>query len=260
MIKAENITVSVGSKVLLNDVSAVFEGGKMNLIIGPNGAGKSTLIKVLCKQMKHAAGRVFYGSQEIDMLSDEYLSRIRSVLSQNIDLAFPLTVWEVVMLGRYPHFISKPGPKDEKAVEETMRYFDVWDMAKRNYLTLSGGEKQRVHFARVLSQIWYASAGQPRYLFLDEPLTFLDIHYQFEFMHKLVSLLKDSSLVVIGVVHDLNLAARFADTLLLLNKGSVLAHGEPRSVLTKENILKSFQLEPVIHQPSNGKSFYVMFE
>jgi iron complex transport system ATP-binding protein len=141
-----------------------------------------------------------------------------------------------------------------------MRFFDVWDMADRNYLTLSGGEKQRVHFARVLSQIWFSTPGQPRYLFLDEPLTFLDIHYQFEFMHKLMLLLKDPSLVVIGVVHDLNLAARFADTLLLLDKGRVLASGTPAEVITRENIQKAFHLEPVIHQQAGGKSFYVFFE
>lgn len=260
MIRVEHITVNVGNKVLLNNVSAVFEPGKMNLIIGPNGAGKSTLIKVLCKQMKPAAGRIFYGDKAITDLSDEHLSSMRSVLSQNIDLAFPLTVWEVVMLGRYPHFISQPGPKDEQAVEEAMRFFDVWDMADRNYLTLSGGEKQRVHFARVVSQIWYATMGQPRYLFLDEPLTFLDIHYQFEFMHKLLVLLKDPSLVVVGVVHDLNLAARFADTLLLLNKGQVLASGTPELVITKGNIQTAFHLAPVIHQQADGKGFYVFFE
>lgn len=260
MIRAEHISFSVGSKMLLNDVSADFEPGKMNLIIGPNGAGKSTLIKVLCRQVKASAGEVFYAQEEIGRMSESHLARIRSVLSQNIDMAFPLTVWEVVMLGRYPHFISKPGPKDEQAVEEAMRFFDVWAMADRNYLTLSGGEKQRVHFARVLSQIWFPTLGQPRYLFLDEPLTFLDIHYQFEFMHKLMELLKDRSLVVIGVVHDLNLAARFADTLLLLNKGGVLASGDPAAVITKENIQKAFQLVPVIHRQEGRRSFYVFFE
>lgn len=260
MIRVEHIVVSVGSKLLLNDVSAVFESGKMNLIIGPNGAGKSTLIKALCRQVQPAEGRIFFESEDLHHLGDEHLSRIRSVLSQNIDLAFPLTVWEVVMLGRYPHFISKPGPKDEQAVEEAMKFFDVSEMAERNYLTLSGGEKQRVHFARVLSQIWFVSPGRPRYLFLDEPLTFLDIHYQFEFMHKLMTLLKDPTLVVIGVVHDLNLAARFADTLLLLNKGKVLASGAPAEVITKGNIQTAFHLNPVIHQQPGGKSFYVFFE
>ena len=164
------------------------------------------------------------------------------------------------MLGRYPHFISKPGQRDEQAVEEAMRFFDVWEMSERNYLTLSGGEKQRVHFARVLSQIWFATPGEPRYLFLDEPLTFLDIHYQFEFMHKLLVLLKDPSLVVIGVVHDLNLAARFADTLLLLNNGGVLSSGTPAGVITSDNIQRAFHLAPVIHQQPDGKAFYVFFE
>ncbi len=260
MIKVECITVRAGQKVLLDNISTVFEPGKMNLIIGPNGAGKSTLVKVMSGQLKPASGNVFYDGKELRGLSDEQLSRMRAVLSQNIDLAFPLNVLELVMMGRYPHFIGKPGPHDEQATEEAMRFFDVWEMADRNYMTLSGGEKQRVHFARVLSQIWFPVAGQPRYLMLDEPMTFLDIHYQFQFMHKLTDLLKDPELVVIGVVHDLNLAARFGDTILLLNRGTVLAGGNKEMVLTKENILKAFQLEPFIHQNEKTRSLNLFFE
>src|SRR6185295_15517836 len=136
-----------------------------------------------------------------------------------IEIAFPLKVWEVVMMGRYPHFTTQPGSRDEQAVEEAMRYFEVWPMAERDYITLSGGEKQRVNFARVLSQVWYPQPGQMRYLLLDEPLTFLDVNYQYQFMHKLQALTEKNDLVIVGVVHDLNLAIRFADTVLLLNEG-----------------------------------------
>jgi iron complex transport system ATP-binding protein len=260
MIRVKDISVSIGKKILLDRVSSEFQPGRMNMIIGPNGAGKSTLIKVLCKQLKPTTGHVFYGSSDLRSLSDGQLSLIRAVLSQNIDLAFPLSVSEVVMMGRYPHFLGKPGPHDFQATEEAMRFFDVWGMADRNYMTLSGGEKQRVHFARVLSQIWFPIPGQPRYLMLDEPLTFLDVHYQFQFMHQLVELLKDRELTVIGVVHDLNLAARFADVILLLNQGSVLAHGNREEVLTKENIKSAFQLEPVIQRNEKSGSYNLFFE
>jgi iron complex transport system ATP-binding protein len=114
-------------------------------------------------------------------------------------------------------------------------------------MTLSGGEKQRVQFARVVSQIWYPVKDSYRYLILDEPLTFLDVHYQFAFMHKILDLLKNKDMVVIGVVHDLNLAAKFADKIVLLNQGRIIADGNKYEVLTKENIKETYQLEPVIH-------------
>ena len=164
------------------------------------------------------------------------------------------------MMGRYPHFVSEPTAVDEQACHEAMQFFDVAMMAERNYLTLSGGEKQRVHFARVLSQIWFSQNDHPQYLLLDEPLTFLDIYYQFQFMRQLQLLLKNQNLVVIGVVHDLNLAMRFADTALLLNYGNVLAQGPVKDVLTKANILTAFQLNANIHSIEKSDSFYLYFD
>jgi iron complex transport system ATP-binding protein len=259
MISTHDISVSVGSKLLLREVTAAFEPGKMNLIIGPNGAGKSTLIKVLARQMVPTSGRVFYDQKDVKTFSIADLAKIRAVLSQNIGLAFPLRVSEVVMMGRYPHFVGKPGPHDEQAVLEAMKFFDVLEMADRNYLTLSGGEKQRVHFARVLCQIWYAN-NQVRYLMLDEPLTFLDIHYQFQFMKQLTELLSKKDMVVIGVVHDLNLAARFGDNIILLYEGRVLAQGAKRDVLTKQNIKTAFQMEPKIVESETSQSSFLFFE
>lgn len=246
MLRLENISVQVGAKKLLDDISVDFEAGKMNLIIGPNGSGKSTLIKAMSKQMAVSSGGVRYGDQEIGSLSYQQLAKFRAVLSQNTEVAFPLKVWEVVMLGRSPHFASSPGSFDLHAVEEAMNYFDVSSMASRDYLTLSGGEKQRVNFARVLAQVWFPQPDQMRYLLLDEPLTFLDVNYQYQFMHQLRKLAEKKDIVIVGVVHDLNLAARFADKILLLNEGKILALGSAHEVLTKENIQKAFQIQPEI--------------
>jgi iron complex transport system ATP-binding protein len=247
MLSAQNITYKIGNKTLLNNVSVDFAAGQLNIIIGPNGAGKSTLVKLLCHQIKPSTGFIQYDKKDINSYSIRELACMRAVLSQNIDLAFPLNVSEVVMMGRYPHFTGQPKERDIKACQEAMRFFDIEDMADRNYVTLSGGEKQRVHFARVVAQIWYPVPNKLRYLILDEPLTFLDVHYQFDFMHKIKELLKQPDLIVVGVVHDLNLSAKFADKIVLIHQGEILASGDKEIVLSKENIKTAYRLEPVIH-------------
>jgi iron complex transport system ATP-binding protein len=248
MLTAQNISYSAGKKQLLDNLSLTFEPGKINLIIGPNGAGKSTLIKVLSGMLKPSTGSIFYGINEMSVAA---LAKFRAVLSQNTDLAFPLTVKEIVMMGRYPHFKSNPSLADAQICDEVMRFFDVTDFAERNFLTLSGGEKQRVHFARVAAQIWQQNSKVLSYLFLDEPLAFLDIFYQIDFMNKLLALTQQKNIVVIGVVHDLNIAGKYADKLVLINNGKVLADGDKQTVLTSENIFSAYHLKPEI-QSING--------
>ncbi|MBI3219400.1 MAG: heme ABC transporter ATP-binding protein [Bacteroidetes bacterium] len=250
MLTLDHISFQAGDKKLLQDVSAQWHVGHMNLIIGPNGAGKSTLIKCISRQLPIHSGEIYFNKKEITQSSFESLARERAVLSQQIEVAFPLKVWEVVMMGRYPHFKNFATQIDQQICEEVMRYFDVWSFGERDYLTLSGGEKQRVQFARVLAQLWTTQPLSPRLLLLDEPLTFLDIRYQIQFMKQLKQLIVQQNLVVVGVVHDLNLAARFADTLTLLHEGCVLATGLTTEVLTRQNISTAFQIEAdVVSQP-----------
>lgn len=258
MLQANNISYHVGGKALLQNVSVSFLPGQLNLIIGPNGAGKSTLIKALCQQLKPQQGTVTYNGINANNIALTEMAKIRAVLSQNIDLAFPMTVSEVVMMGRYPHFEGAPSEKDITACREAMDFFDVAAMAQRDYMSLSGGEKQRVHFARVVAQVWYAQPNQCRYLLLDEPLTFLDVYYQYQFMHKITELLKGSGLVVIGVVHDLNLAAKFAHHIVLLNKSTLLASGSASEVLTEQHIKEAYHLQPVIYR--QGERSHIFFE
>lgn len=244
MLTATNISYRVGNKILLDDVSVAFAPGKINLIIGPNGAGKSTLVKILSGQLGPQHGEVHYNGKNIPAFSLGELATIRSVLSQNMELAFPLTVNEVVMMGRYPHFTNKPAKADVEICEAAMQFFDVCSLQHRNYMTLSGGEKQRVHFARVAAQIWPGNQNTCRFLLLDEPLTFLDIYYQFDFMNKLQTLVKQQNLVVAGVVHDLNLAGKYADHITLIHQGKVFSSGEKQTVLTYHNIAAAYRLQP----------------
>lgn len=249
MLTTKNLSVGIANKVILEDISEAFEAGKISLIIGPNGAGKSTFIKAICGQLKlNQKGTVDY---DTEVLSISELARVRAVLSQNSKLNFPLTVRDIVMMGRYPHFSNYPSEKDKQACNEAIQFFELENFVDRNYLTLSGGEMQRVHFARVLAQIWFSEENKTRYLILDEPLTFLDVHFQYSFMYKMQELAKENNIVIIGVLHDLNLTAKFADKIMLLSQGKVIASGNKTEVLSKENIVEAFKMEPKIHTIEN---------
>jgi iron complex transport system ATP-binding protein len=271
MLEASDITFRVGDRALVSDVSVSFAPGRLHLIIGPNGAGKSTLIKVLARLLRPQTGRVEYEGADVRHASEADLARRRAVLSQAVEVAFPLTVREVVMMGRYPHFGGRPGPSDQKIADELMDFFDVTEFAGRNYQTLSGGERQRVNFARVLAQLWRTDPGRSpshgsapsstpcRYLFLDEPLTFLDIRHQIEFMKKVRVFTDAPDVVTVGVVHDLNLAARFADQIVLLDGGRVVAAGAAADVLTADRIRDVFGVEPTF-VPVEQSAVHLIFD
>lgn len=246
MLSASNLSYQVGSNFLLDNVSVGFEPGKINLIIGPNGAGKSTLVKALSNNLSGYQGNVLYNRRNVMDYSLKDLARIRAVLSQSIDISFPLTVSDVVMMGRYPHFESRPGSIDYTICREVMNFFEVETFAERNFMTLSGGERQRVHFARVAAQIWQVQEEQSRFLMLDEPLTFLDIYYQYDLMQKLLQFTRQPGVVVVGVIHDLNLACRFGDHIVLMNRGKIVESGPPENVITTQNLKDVFKIDAVV--------------
>lgn len=262
MLTASDITFRVGQKALISDVSVSFAPGKLHLIVGPNGAGKSTLIKVLARLLRPQNGKIEYDGVDVQHTSEAALAKQRAVLSQAVEVAFPLSVREVVMMGRYPHFGGRPGPADERIVDEVMAHFDVTEFSERNYQTLSGGERQRVNFARVLTQLWRdgeALGSSCRYLFLDEPLTFLDIRHQIDFMKKVRAFAGAADVVTVGVVHDLNLAARFADQIVLMDHGRVVAAGMATGVLTADLIRATFGVQPTF-VTGNGPGVHLFFD
>lgn len=253
MLEADGATYAVGARRLLDAVSATFRAGEFSAVLGANGAGKSTLLRVLARQLAPQAGTVRYAGEPAQAWRGEALARVRAVLSQHVEVAFSLRVAEVVMMGRYPHFTGAPTSRDRAACHEAMQRLDVLDWADRDYLTLSGGERQRVQFARVLAQLWRDVPGSPRWLMLDEPLTFLDIRHQLEFLRLVQALLAEGDLVVVAVLHDLDLAARFADHCVLLSEGRVLADGPAATVLQPALVHRAYGVTPTVERDARGR-------
>ncbi len=258
MLAATDLEFRAGARVLAACRSVAFEPGRLHLIAGPNGAGKSTLIKLLARIQAPSAGRVFYGGVDARTLDVRELARRRAVLSQAVDVVFPVSSRELVMMGRYPHFTGRPSAADETVCDEVMAFSEADALGRQSYGTLSGGEKQRVNFARALAQVWRPlPGGGCRYLLLDEPLTFLDIRHQIEFMRKVRSFAIQPDVVAVGVVHDLSLAARFADRVLLMNRGGVVAEGAAADVLTPAQLEEVFGIRPRIARDELGETHLV---
>jgi iron complex transport system ATP-binding protein len=257
MLSLQEIYYNIGKKNILQDISVDFYPGEFNMILGPNGAGKSTLLKIFSGELTGFSGSVFYDKKNIVTLKKETLARFRSVMSQQPELSFPLKVNEIILMGRYPHFNFNPNKIDLSICEEVITMMNLDSLKERNYLTLSGGEKQRVQFARVLAQIWEKPSTGHRYLFLDEPLISLDINYQQEFL-RIASEFKKTDIILVAIVHDINLAIQFADKLLFLKQGQLKAYGKPSDVLNEELIKNIFNIEAtIINNPITNKPLVI---
>ncbi|WP_019991481.1 heme ABC transporter ATP-binding protein [Rudanella lutea] len=249
MLEAYHITHQIGRRKLLDDVSLVAKPGELVAIAGANGAGKSTLLKTLSRELNPTKGYVSLDNRSVFQFSAVHLARRRAVLAQQNPLAFHFSVYELVMMGRYPHFDGRPGAEDLAVVDYAMELTGITPMAERAVPTLSGGEQQRVHLAKVLAQLMTADEianphgfiQQPKYLLLDEPTTGLDLYYQ----HALLDIAHEMTrrgYGVVAILHDLNLVMQYADRVLLLNDGQSLASGKPSAVLTSTTIREAFQL------------------
>lgn len=219
MLRTENIYYSVGHKKIIKGISTTFAEAQFHVIVGPNGCGKSTFLKVFSGELKPQEGKVEYDGQDVFQIPKNMLAKRRAVMSQQPELQFPLIVSEVVMMGRYPHFDFRPDKSDEDICKETMKIADVSHLAERDYLTLSGGEKQRVHFARVLAQIW-TNDNTNKFLFLDEAVSHLDLKHQ----HQLLQTAKNlcgKNVTIVAVLHDLNLAYTYGDRILFMKEGRI---------------------------------------
>ena len=221
MIRFEHVKFSWGARPVLTDVNFHLRAGSFCAVLGRNGAGKSTCVRLMSSEITPGGGAIFWEDRALSELSPEILSRRRGVLPQQSFLSFPFTVEQVVLLGRFPYAKDGDPARDREIAQTCMKKAGLGESFKdRSYLELSAGERQRVHLARALAQVY--DNREPCLLLLDEPVSSLDISHQ----HAVLALARAVAAkgnAVFAVLHDLNLAAQYADEILLLHEGRVLA-------------------------------------
>jgi iron complex transport system ATP-binding protein len=250
MLKVDNISWRIGKKLIVDRISTTFAPGLLHVIVGPNGSGKSTFLKIFSGEIIPEEGAVYYDDIRVANTNKTLLARRRAVMSQLPELHFPLSVDDIVLMGRYPHFSFQPSKKDLAICQAAMERVEIMSLSGRDYLTLSGGEKQRVQFARALAQIWEPPQGS-RYLFLDEPVSSLDIHYQHQFLQIARSLVKEN-IILIAVLHDINLAMLYADRMIFMKEGRITAEGPSPEIVTPSLIREVFNIPVHLLQNPHG--------
>lgn len=237
MLKVENLTVSYGPRLVLHKVSLEVRSGEVLALIGPNGAGKSTLVRAVSGVIPLLGGKIRTNGEDLAALPPMQRARYLAVVPQAVSLPPAFTVWETVLMGRTPYlnFLGQASASDEERVQHALERVAALDLAERRVGELSGGEQQRVLLARALAQ-------STPILLLDEPTAHLDLQYQVNLMEMVRQLAHCDGLAVLIALHDLNLAARYADRVALLVAGEIKAVGTPRQVLTPDLISAAYHL------------------
>ena len=248
LVRVRDLGFRWGKKTVLDEISFTIISGQIVAILGKNGAGKTTLIKCLNRVQTPQNGKVEICSKDISRQSLIELSKSVSYVPQSVKTSFPMDVFDVLLLGRRPHISWMTSSEDLEAVSETLRKFGLEDLAFRRFDRLSGGERQRVIIAKAVVQ-------DPRVYLLDEPTSDLDLQHQLLVMETVTDIIRnsDGSKSVIFAIHDINIAARFSDRVILLHEGRILADGTPSEVITRSNIATVFGVDSEI-APSSSNS------
>lgn len=271
MLQVDNISLSLGHAPILRQVSFDAPGGELCVLMGANGAGKSTLLKTLAGEYLHYQGAIRLNNNELKEIPVAGQATLRAVLSQQQNLSLPFTVEEVTRMGRFV-YSNRSASLDQEIIDYALKTLQVYDLRQRSFLTLSGGQKQRVQLARVLAQLLEAPdidavdySGR-KMLLLDEPVTGMDILHQ-QVALQLASRLAARGVLVVAVLHDFQLAAAYAQRIILLHQGRVYADGNVAKVLTASNIETCFGIAvsvlqhplceyPLIVTAGNGTHHY----
>jgi iron complex transport system ATP-binding protein len=250
---ARNLVAGYEKKIIINSIDVVIPENKISVIIGSNACGKSTLLKTLARLIRPEAGQVCLDGKEISSIPPKQLARILGLLPQSPVVPEGITVSDLVSRGRYPYqsFLKGLSSQDYEAVEEALEIMGITELADRSVDELSGGQRQRVWIAMALAQ-------QTDILLLDEPTTYLDITYQIEILDLLTDLNRKKGTTIVMVLHDINLSARYADYIFAVQKGNLIAQGEPSEIISEELIKQVFGLDcAVIKDPVSGSPFIV---
>ncbi|WP_419883902.1 ABC transporter ATP-binding protein [Peribacillus sp. B-H-3] len=239
--RIHNLYSGYDHKTIIHGIDLEIPKNKISVIIGANGCGKSTLLKTMAKLIKPTEGDVTLNGKAINQYPPKQLARIMGLLPQSPVIPEGITVADLVGRGRFPHqsLFSGWSKKDYEAVEEAMEFMNIIEYANHDIEELSGGQRQRVWIAMALAQ-------QTDILFLDEPTTFLDITYQLEILDLLTSLNRKHGTTIVMVLHDINLSARYADHLIAVKSGKLVAKGKPSEVLTSDLVKRVFDLDCVV--------------
>lgn len=252
-LEGHTLSYRLGQDTLLRDVSVAVRTGRVTAVLGANGAGKSTLLRLLSGDMTPTEGEVTLHGRELSEWDPRDVAVRRAVMPQASTLTFPFTAAQVAALGRIPHAGRRLSDEDHAIAFHALERAGAEHLSQRVYPTLSGGERQRVDFARAIAQVWTPSETGGRYLLLDEPTSSLDLARQHELLRGVRAFAATGAGVLV-VLHDLNLAAEYADEVVVLHQGEVVASGTPAVALTAEVIEHAFALPVLVttHPRSGG--------
>lgn len=229
IINIEGLEFGYSSTPVLKDVTAKLEGPKFISILGPNGVGKSTLIHCINKILTPTTGTVMIDDREVKEITIKEMAKMVGYVPYSANDTFPLTVVDTVLMGRHPHSHRGSLDKDLDIVYETLEMLGILDLAMRSFNELSAGQHQKVMLARGLAQ-------EPKILLLDEPTSNLDVRHQLEVAKMLKRLSREKDILVIMICHDINIAAKYSDEIILMHEGTVFDVGTPNEVITRENL------------------------
>lgn len=251
----ENLTVRYRPEApaVLTGQNVTIPRGKITVLIGPNGCGKSTLLKTLARQLAPVGGKVVLNGREIATLGGREIARELGILFQENLAPHDLTVEELAMFGRYPHlrFLESPRPADYAAVEKALELSGATPLRCRSISELSSGQRQLAWIAMLLAQ-------ETPCMFLDEPTTFLDPAHQFTVMDRIRALNRELGITMALSIHDLNLAARYADHMVAMRAGTVISAGRPEEVLTPDNLRQIFGITARIIRDENSGTLFCL--
>ncbi|WP_069649119.1 ABC transporter ATP-binding protein [Caloranaerobacter ferrireducens] len=252
-IEVESLYFSYGDSLVLRDINFKIEKGEFVSIIGPNGSGKSTLLKNMISIYKPSRGLIKIDGKELGEYKAKELAKKVAIVPQDTNIAYDFSVFDVVMMGRNPYLgrFQKESYKDFQIVKDSLKLTDTLHLKDKSINQISGGERQRVIIARALAQ-------QPEIILLDEPTSHLDINHQLEILSLLKKLNTEKNMTIVIVIHDINLATRYSNKMILLNKGEILSIGKPKEVITYENIEAAYNLNVVITKDLYTNSPYLM--